>query len=113
MNGWFQGNVQTLEPHIQARPELEWEHHIYETPRDLWRVGGIILLQRIVRRRRCGKNKIRLYRMTIRGGLEGVDVMLSARAWMVRWTWPTGGVGGCFVVRAEVGHVNRFVATRE
>lgn len=51
--------------------------------------------------------------MTIRGGLEGVDVMLSARAWMVRWTWPTGGVGGCFVVRAEVGHVNRFVATRE
>jgi hypothetical protein len=25
-----------------------------------------------VRRRRCGKNKIRLYRMTFRGGLEGV-----------------------------------------
>jgi hypothetical protein len=32
---------QTLEPHIQARPELEWELHIAETPRDLWRINGI------------------------------------------------------------------------
>jgi len=23
------------------RPELEWEHHIYETPRDLWRIQGL------------------------------------------------------------------------
>jgi hypothetical protein len=30
-----------LEPHIQARPELEWELHIAETPRDLWRINGI------------------------------------------------------------------------
>jgi hypothetical protein len=32
---------QALKPHIIDRPELEWEHHIFETPRDLWRVQGI------------------------------------------------------------------------
>lgn len=31
---------------------------------------------------------------------------------MVRWTWPIGGVGGCFVVRAEVD-ISTDVATRE
>jgi len=30
-----------LKPHIADRPELEWEHHIYETPFDLWRVQGL------------------------------------------------------------------------
>jgi hypothetical protein len=27
-----------LKPFITDRKELEWELHIYETPRDLWRV---------------------------------------------------------------------------
>jgi len=30
-----------LKPFIADREELEWEHHIYETPRDLWRVAGL------------------------------------------------------------------------
>jgi len=34
-------NLQTLKPYIIDRAELEWEHHISETPRDLWRVQGI------------------------------------------------------------------------
>jgi Putative oxalocrotonate tautomerase enzyme len=33
--------IKALKPFITDRPELEWEHHIYETPRDLWRVGGL------------------------------------------------------------------------
>lgn len=32
---------QTLKPFITDRPGLDWEHHIAETPRDLWRVGGL------------------------------------------------------------------------
>jgi hypothetical protein len=35
---------------------------------------ALILLQRTARRRRCGKNKIRLYRTSFRGGLEEVGV---------------------------------------
>jgi len=30
-----------LKPFITDRKELDWELHIYETPRDLWRVQGI------------------------------------------------------------------------
>jgi hypothetical protein len=30
-----------LKPHIIDRPEIQWELHIYETPRDLWRVQGL------------------------------------------------------------------------
>jgi len=30
-----------LEPFIARRPEIEWGHHIFETPRDLWWVQGI------------------------------------------------------------------------
>lgn len=30
-----------LKPFITDRKELEWEHHLSETPRDLWRVNGI------------------------------------------------------------------------
>jgi Putative oxalocrotonate tautomerase enzyme len=32
---------QTMKPHLQARLELEWELHIAETPRNLWRINGI------------------------------------------------------------------------
>jgi len=32
---------QTLKSSIIDREELEWELHIYETPRDLWRVQGM------------------------------------------------------------------------
>lgn len=31
-----------LVPYFRDRPELTWEYHIYETPRDLWRVQGLI-----------------------------------------------------------------------
>jgi hypothetical protein len=33
--------IQALKQHIQDRPELEWEHHIYETPKTLWRIQNI------------------------------------------------------------------------
>ena len=33
--------TQALRPWIADRPELSWEHHIAETPRDLWRVNGL------------------------------------------------------------------------
>ena len=39
--GWMDKINAALKPHIIDRPELHWEHHIYETPRDLWRVQGI------------------------------------------------------------------------
>jgi hypothetical protein len=93
----WNGNTMSMRPHETCG---EWE--------------ALILLQRTVRRRRCGKNKIRLYRTSFRGGLEevGLGVMLSARAWTVRWTWPTGGVGGCFVVRAEA-EMSTDVAMKE
>lgn len=32
---------QTLRPHILDRQEIDWELHIYETPRDLWRIQGL------------------------------------------------------------------------
>jgi len=32
---------QTLKPYIIDRVELDWELHISETPRDLWRTKGI------------------------------------------------------------------------
>jgi hypothetical protein len=31
----------TLKPWIEDRKELQWEIHISETPRDLWRTQGI------------------------------------------------------------------------
>lgn len=39
--GWMDKINAALKPHIMDRPELHWEHHIYETPRDLWRIQGI------------------------------------------------------------------------
>jgi hypothetical protein len=30
-----------LKPHIIDRSEIKWELHIYETPRDLWRIQGM------------------------------------------------------------------------
>lgn len=30
-----------MKPHIIDRSELDWEMHIYETQRDLWRVQGV------------------------------------------------------------------------
>jgi Putative oxalocrotonate tautomerase enzyme len=32
---------QALKPWIEDRKELQWEIHISETPRDLWRIQGI------------------------------------------------------------------------
>ncbi len=32
---------QILKPYIIDRSELDWEIHISETPRDLWRVQGL------------------------------------------------------------------------
>ncbi|MCJ1464850.1 hypothetical protein MMC07_003465 [Pseudocyphellaria aurata] len=30
-----------LAPHIAARGNLDWEYHVLETPRDLWKIQGI------------------------------------------------------------------------
>jgi phenylpyruvate tautomerase PptA (4-oxalocrotonate tautomerase family) len=38
---WWNG-MQVLKPHIADRGDLEWEHNIAETPRDLWRVHGLV-----------------------------------------------------------------------
>ncbi|RYO42797.1 hypothetical protein AA0111_g705 [Alternaria arborescens] len=39
--GWMDKINETLRPYILDRKELDWEMHISETPRDLWRVQGI------------------------------------------------------------------------
>lgn len=33
--------IQVLKPHVAERGDLDPEHHIAETPRDLWRVRGM------------------------------------------------------------------------
>lgn len=33
---------QLLAPHIAAREDLDWEYHVVETPRDLWKIQGIV-----------------------------------------------------------------------
>ena len=33
---------QVLKSHVADRGDLDWEHHILETPRDLWRVKGMV-----------------------------------------------------------------------
>ncbi|CAK1363530.1 hypothetical protein CB0940_04419 [Cercospora beticola] len=38
---WMDKMNETLRPYILQRPEIEWEIHIAETPRDLWRIQGI------------------------------------------------------------------------
>jgi hypothetical protein len=35
-------SLQTLKPFLIDREDIEFEHHIAETPRDLWRVNGIV-----------------------------------------------------------------------
>ncbi|KIW18499.1 hypothetical protein PV08_02787 [Exophiala spinifera] len=39
--GWMDKINDTLKESIIDRGELDWEMHIYETPRDLWRVQGM------------------------------------------------------------------------
>jgi hypothetical protein len=34
--------IQVLKPHVADGGDLDWEHHIAETPRDLWRVRGMV-----------------------------------------------------------------------
>ncbi|EXJ67680.1 uncharacterized protein A1O5_09026 [Cladophialophora psammophila CBS 110553] len=38
---WMDRINGVLKPYIIDRTELEWELHIYETPRDLWRTQGL------------------------------------------------------------------------
>ena len=39
---WWMDKINDgLKPWIADRPELMWEHHIAEHPRDLWRVQGL------------------------------------------------------------------------
>ncbi|ETI25443.1 hypothetical protein G647_02216 [Cladophialophora carrionii CBS 160.54] len=38
---WMDLINETLKPSIIDRPEIDWELHIYETPRDLWRIQGL------------------------------------------------------------------------
>ncbi|KIW24092.1 uncharacterized protein PV07_09826 [Cladophialophora immunda] len=38
---WMDRINDVLKPYIIDRAELEWELHIYETPRDLWRIQGL------------------------------------------------------------------------
>ncbi|KAI1617229.1 putative oxalocrotonate tautomerase [Exophiala viscosa] len=38
---WMDVINEVLKPFIIDRKELDWEMHIYETPRDLWRVQGL------------------------------------------------------------------------
>ena len=33
--------IQVLKPHVAERGDLDPEHHVAETPRDLWRVRGM------------------------------------------------------------------------
>lgn len=37
---WLLLPIQLLAPHIEARGGLNWEYHIQETPRDLWKIQG-------------------------------------------------------------------------
>ncbi|KAJ9610717.1 hypothetical protein H2200_005494 [Cladophialophora chaetospira] len=39
--GWMDMINETVKTWIIDRSELDWELHIYETPRDLWRVQGL------------------------------------------------------------------------
>lgn len=46
MNTWggentYASQLQVLKPFIADRGDLDWELHVAETPRDLWRVQGI------------------------------------------------------------------------
>ncbi|KIX03416.1 uncharacterized protein Z518_06968 [Rhinocladiella mackenziei CBS 650.93] len=38
---WMDRINGVLRPYILGRKELDWELHIYETPRDLWRIQGL------------------------------------------------------------------------
>ncbi|EXJ57503.1 hypothetical protein A1O7_07851 [Cladophialophora yegresii CBS 114405] len=38
---WMDMINETLKPYIIDKAEIDWELHIYETPRDLWRVQGM------------------------------------------------------------------------